>query len=59
MVVFGAICLLMQVEAWEPAVRNSLATNQLILPLLLAVAAVGGFVIQESRVREERGPKEA
>lgn len=56
MVVFGGITLLMQVPAWEPAVRSSLGDNQLLLPLLLIVAAVGGFVIQESRVREETAP---
>lgn len=53
MVVFGAITLLLHVDAWEPAVRETLSSNQLLLPLLLGVAAVSGFVIQESRVREE------
>ncbi|UCD73794.1 MAG: hypothetical protein JSV91_08335 [Phycisphaerales bacterium] len=48
MLIFGGITLLMQVDSWEPAVREALATNQLILPLLLAVAAVGGFVLQSS-----------
>jgi MFS family permease len=58
MVVFGAITLLMHVPAWEPAVRDSLAGNQLLLPLLLALAAVSGFVIQESRVREENSQQQ-
>lgn len=48
MVIFGGITLLLQVDAWESAVRTSLADNQLIIPLLLAVAAVGGFVLQSS-----------
>lgn len=56
MIVFGSITLLMQVPAWEPAVRASLSSNQLLLPLLLVVAAVGGFVVQESRVREQNTP---
>jgi hypothetical protein len=55
MVVFGAITLLMHVEAWEPAVRQSLSQNHLLIPLLLTVAAVGGFVLQESRIRDQGG----
>jgi hypothetical protein len=54
-VVFGAITLLMHVEAWEPAVRQSLSQNHLLIPLLLTVAAVGGFVLQESRIRDQGG----
>lgn len=53
MVLFGSITLLMHVPSWEPAVRASFTNNQLLLPLLLVVAAVGGFVVQQSRVREE------
>ena len=48
MAVFGAIVLLLQVDSWQPAVRSALTGNQMILPLLLAVAAVGGFVLQSS-----------
>jgi len=51
MTVLGAITCLMQVPGWEPAIRNSLSTNQYLIPLLVTVAAVAGFVIQESRVR--------
>jgi hypothetical protein len=54
MVVLGAITILMHVPGWEPAVREGLTGHPAILPLLLAVAAVGGFVIQESRVRTEK-----
>lgn len=54
MIVFGAVTLLLHVPAWEDAVRNSLSTNPLLLPLLLVVAAVGGFVLQESRIRETK-----
>ncbi|HRP62720.1 MAG TPA: hypothetical protein PK400_05445 [Phycisphaerales bacterium] len=52
MIVFGSICLLMHVPAWKQAVHDSLSSNPLLIPLLLAVAAVGGFVVQESRVRQ-------
>lgn len=51
MVVLGAITLLMHVPSWEPAIREALTKNQHLIPLLVTVAAVGGFVIQESRVR--------
>lgn len=51
MVVLGAITLLLHVPGWEPTVRNSLSTNQHLIPLLVTVAAVAGFIIQESRVR--------
>jgi hypothetical protein len=52
MIVLGAITLLMHVPGWEPAVRNSLSSNQHLIPLLVTAAAVAGFVIQESRVRQ-------
>jgi hypothetical protein len=51
MVVFGGITLLLQVEGWAPTIRNSLSSNQLLLPVLVCLAAVGGFVLQESRAR--------
>ncbi len=59
MVVFGGITLLLQVEAWEPAVRSTLASNQLLIPLLVGLAAVTGFVLQESRVRSGQHEEEA
>ena len=51
MVVFGGITLLLQVDAWEPAVRSTFSDNNLLIPLLAGLAAVTGFVLQESRVR--------
>jgi hypothetical protein len=51
MAVCGTITLLMYVPEWEPAVRNSLTQHQLLVPLLLAVAATSGFVVQEARLR--------
>lgn len=59
MVVFGGITLLLQVEAWEPAVRSTLASNQLLIPLLVGLAAVTGFVLQETRVRSGQHEEEA
>ena len=55
MILFGSITLLLHVEAWEPAVRAQFSSNQTLMPLLLAVAAVAGFVIQESRLKGEGG----
>lgn len=51
MVVLGAITLLMNVPGWKANIRDSLISNQHLIPLLVTVAAVAGFVIQESRVR--------
>lgn len=53
MVVLGGITLLLQVPAWESAVRESLTANQLLIPLLLCVAAVAGFVVQHGRLKTE------
>ena len=50
MAVLGTITLLLHVPAWETAVRDSLAANQLLLPLLVAVAAVTGFVVQHHEI---------
>jgi len=53
MVVCGLITLLLQNESWEPAVRDSLSSHHLLLPLLVTVAAVGGMVVQTSRNSSE------
>ena len=55
MVVLGAITLLMHVPGWKDNIRDSLVTNQHLIPLLVTVAAVAGFVIQESRIRNGGG----
>ncbi|MHC5023996.1 MAG: hypothetical protein ACYTGG_08800 [Planctomycetota bacterium] len=59
MILFGAITLMLQVEAWAPTVRDHLSSNQALIPLLLLVAAVAGFVIQESRLKGESDQAEA
>jgi hypothetical protein len=47
--VLGGITLLMHVPGWESAIRESLSTNQLLIPLLVGVAAVTGFVMQQNQ----------
>ena len=51
MVVLGSIALMMHVPAWQDGLRDGLTNNQNLIPLLVTVAAVAGFVIQESRAR--------
>lgn len=51
MVVLGSIALMMHVPAWQDGLRSGLVSNQNLIPLLVTVAAVAGFVIQESRAR--------
>lgn len=53
MVVFGGITLLMHVPNWRDAVIESLTANTTIIPLLLLLAAVSGFVIQEHQLRND------
>lgn len=50
MVVFGLITLMLQVESWAPAVRASLS-NELMIPLLVGIAAIGGIVLQQSQAK--------
>jgi hypothetical protein len=59
MVVLGSITLLMHVPAWQDGIRQALTSNQHLIPLLVTVAAVAGFVIQESRAREGTAEAEA
>jgi hypothetical protein len=49
--VCGGITLLLHVPSWEPSVREGLASNEMLVPLLILLASVSGFVIQESRLR--------
>lgn len=51
MVVLGSIALMFHVPAWQEGLRSGLTSNANLVPLLVTVAAVAGFVIQESRVR--------
>jgi hypothetical protein len=54
MVVFGLITLSLHVPSWEPAIRESLSSHHLLIPLLVGIAAVSGFVLQESRLRSTK-----
>jgi hypothetical protein len=51
MVVLGGVTLLLHVPGWETAIQESLSAHQLLLPLLVSVAAVTGFVLQQSEIR--------
>jgi hypothetical protein len=51
MVVLGGVTLLLHVPGWETAIQESLSSHQLLLPLLVTVAAVTGFVLQHSEIR--------
>lgn len=57
--VFGGITLLLHVPAWSESVQTSLIANQLLLPLIVTVAAVTGFVFQHSRMRDDSDKEEA
>ncbi|MCA9291473.1 MAG: hypothetical protein KDA25_10115 [Phycisphaerales bacterium] len=56
MLVLGGITLLLQVPGWYDAVYDSLTSNHLIIPLLVAAAGVGGLVLQQSRPVEVKKP---
>ena len=45
----------MQVPGWHESIRAHLTGNHHLIPLLVTVAAVAGFVLQESRVRAAGG----
>ncbi len=51
MIVFGTICILLQVPAWQEPIRGHLQSNHMLIPLLVAMAGVMGIVLQESRNR--------
>ncbi len=54
MLVCGCVTLLLHVEGWAPGVRNHLETNQMLLPVLVAIGAVAGFVLQESQFKQTK-----
>ena len=37
--------------SWQPTIQASLASNDLLLPLLVGVAAVTGLVLQHSEMK--------
>jgi len=51
MVVFGAIALLLEVQDWREPIQNSLVAQPLTVPMLVLLAAVGGFIVQQSALQ--------
>jgi hypothetical protein len=58
MVVLGGVTLLLHVPGWEAAIRDGLASHRLLLPLLVSVAAVTGFVLQHSAIQNSNRQEE-
>ncbi|MCC6908791.1 MAG: hypothetical protein IT430_12675 [Phycisphaerales bacterium] len=53
--VIGVVTLLMQVDAWQPALRQDFSGNPVILPLIVLVTAVIGFVMQQDAFASKPG----
>ncbi|MCZ6834277.1 MAG: hypothetical protein O7G85_00750 [Planctomycetota bacterium] len=51
MIVLGTITLLLQVDGWEATIRDSLANNDKLIPILVGLAAITGFVLQQSKMQ--------
>ena len=50
MAVLGIITLLLHVPAWQAAIESNLQSHERLLPLLVAVAAITGLVLQHSEI---------
>jgi len=46
--VLGALALLLSFEPWQDSVARGLTANQMVIPLLVAVPAVVGLILQEA-----------
>lgn len=55
MLVLGGIACLLHVDSIKESVSDHLAQHQLIVPLLVGVTTVAGFVLQENRTRGASG----
>jgi len=54
--IIGVVTLLMQVDGWQSALRQDFTGNPIILPLIVLVTAVIGFVLQQDAfVRKPAG----
>lgn len=53
--VMGAITVLIHVESWDTALRQDFTSNPALIPLLVLVAAVIGFVVQQNAVLAPAG----
>lgn len=47
--VMGALALLMQVQPWQKSVSEGISTHAMVVPLLVVVPAVIGFILQVSK----------
>ena len=45
--VLGGVALLLQIEMFEPTISRSISAHAVILPLLVIVPALIGFILQE------------
>lgn len=55
MLVCGVVTLLLHVDGWAPGVRDHLSTNQMLLPVLVGIGAIAGFVLQQSQIKQSGG----
>ena len=46
--VLGALALLLQFQPWRQSISEGISTNAMIVPILVLVPAVIGFILQES-----------
>ena len=53
MAVAGALTLMLRVPGWYDAIHKSLTQNEMLIPLLVAVAGAAGLVLQQQQVQEE------
>jgi hypothetical protein len=49
MAVCGGISLLLYVPSWREGLTQALSNNQIVIPLLVAIAAVIGFTFQHGQ----------
>ncbi len=57
--VMGLVALLLHVPGWQESIKNALNDHDLLLPLLVGVAAVTGLVIQHTQMRAGTGEEAA
>lgn len=53
--VLGAVALLLRIESVSPAVSDSISAHAIILPMLVCVPALIGFILQENQVDTHKG----
>lgn len=58
-VVMGGITVMLHVDAWRDAVHRSFESNTLVLPLVVLVLAVLGFVVQQTTLMEQQNNSRA